>query len=186
MRNYGHEKNLGQNIFNFFQSALWLLIVFHLYPQGTGWPISAPMSLQWRHNGRDSVLSHQPHEFTQPFIQTQIKENIKAPLTGVCAGNSPVTAGFSARTRKMFSFDDAIMIYGTGIWMHDSFTSRILWTIGTSGRFCLSHQMSDINNSLKSTIIRSIELESVFPFHEKYRIDNVYNYVSIRFTMVVI
>ena len=37
--------------------------------------------LRWRHNGRDSVSNHQPHDswFTQPFIQMQIKENIKAP-----------------------------------------------------------------------------------------------------------
>ena len=39
------------------------------------------VSLHWRHNGRDSVSNHQPYDclFTQPFIQTQIKENIKAP-----------------------------------------------------------------------------------------------------------
>ena len=38
------------------------------------------ITLQWRHNGHDSVSNQQPHDrFTQPFIQTQIKENIKAP-----------------------------------------------------------------------------------------------------------
>ena len=37
-------------------------------------------SLQWRHNGRDSVSDHQPrHCFIQRFIQAQIKESIKAP-----------------------------------------------------------------------------------------------------------
>ena len=36
-------------------------------------------SLQWRHNGRDSIKSPASRFFTQPFIQTQIKENIKAP-----------------------------------------------------------------------------------------------------------
>ena len=35
--------------------------------------------------------------FTQPFIQTQIKENIKAPHTGLCAGNSPGTGEFPAQ-----------------------------------------------------------------------------------------
>ena len=35
---------------------------------------------QWRHYARDGVSNHQPHDlFTQPFIQAQIKENIKAP-----------------------------------------------------------------------------------------------------------
>ena len=37
-------------------------------------------SLQWRHHDHDGVSIHQPHGcFIQSFIQTQIKENIKAP-----------------------------------------------------------------------------------------------------------
>ena len=38
-------------------------------------------ALQWRHNGHNDVSNHQRHHclFTQPFIQAQIKENIKAP-----------------------------------------------------------------------------------------------------------
>ena len=37
-------------------------------------------TLQWRHTGRDSVSkSPASRLFTQPFIQTQIKENVKAP-----------------------------------------------------------------------------------------------------------
>ena len=35
-----------------------------------------PHALQWRHNGRDGVSNHQ---FTEPFIQVQIKESIKGP-----------------------------------------------------------------------------------------------------------
>ena len=41
-------------------------------------PISA---LQWCHNGRDGVSNQQP-VFTQPFIEAQSKESIKAPVTG--------------------------------------------------------------------------------------------------------
>ena len=33
------------------------------------------LTLQWRHNGLDSVSNHQPHH----FYSAQIKENIKAP-----------------------------------------------------------------------------------------------------------
>ena len=37
-------------------------------------------TLQWRHNGRDSDSNDQPHGcLLNRFIQTQIKENIKAP-----------------------------------------------------------------------------------------------------------
>ena len=35
--------------------------------------------------------------FTQPFIRAQIKENIKARVTGLCAGNSPRTGEFPAQ-----------------------------------------------------------------------------------------
>ena len=42
--------------------------------------LSAMTKLRWRHNERDGVSIHQPQRlFTQPFIQAQIKENIKVP-----------------------------------------------------------------------------------------------------------
>ena len=34
--------------------------------------------------------------FAQPFIHAQIKENIKRRVTGLCAGNWPVTGEFPA------------------------------------------------------------------------------------------
>ena len=47
-----------------------------------------PDALQWRHNERNSVSNHQPPRlFTQPFIQTQIKENIKAPRNWPLCGD---------------------------------------------------------------------------------------------------
>ena len=51
--------------------------------------------LQWRHNERDCVLNL----FTQPFVQPQVKENIKAPrhwqLWGIFTGDrwNPRTKG---------------------------------------------------------------------------------------------
>ena len=51
--------------------------------------------------------------FTQPFIQTQIKEIIKVPRHWhLCAGNSPVTGEFPAQmasNTEIFLFDDVIM-----------------------------------------------------------------------------
>ena len=39
-----------------------------------------PITLQWRHNGRDGVTNHQPCDcFFNRLFQTQIKESIKAP-----------------------------------------------------------------------------------------------------------
>ena len=49
------------------------------------------IALQWRHNGRNSLKTPVLRLFTQPFIQTQIKENIKArrhwPLCGEFTGD---------------------------------------------------------------------------------------------------
>ena len=66
--------------------------------------------------GAIAIVSQKPawRLSTQPFIQTQIKENIKAPLTGLCAGihrwpvNSPHKWPI---TRKMFQIDDVFMSF---------------------------------------------------------------------------
>ena len=54
-------------------------------------------SLQWRHNGRDGVSGHQPHDclLNRLFKQTS-KKTLKLRVTGLCVGNSPVTDEFPA------------------------------------------------------------------------------------------
>ena len=50
---------------------------------------------------------------TQPFIQAQIKEKIKAPRHWPCVGNSPVTGELPvqrASNEEIFPFDDVIMV----------------------------------------------------------------------------
>ena len=56
------------------------------------------ISLQWRHNGHDSVSNHQPHEclFSRLFRRRSNKTS-KLRVTGFCAGNSPGTGEFSAQ-----------------------------------------------------------------------------------------
>ena len=40
-------------------------------------------AIQWRHNERDGVLNHQPHDgLVNRLFKAQIEENIKAPVTG--------------------------------------------------------------------------------------------------------
>ena len=72
------------------------------------------IELQWRHNERDGVSNRL---FAQPFVQAQIKENIKAPrywlLWGESAGDRGEFPHKGPVTRKMFSFDDVIMDYVT-------------------------------------------------------------------------
>ena len=49
-------------------------------------------ALQWRHNGRDGVSNHQPHD----CLLNQ-KKTSKLRVTGLCARNSPVTGEFPAQ-----------------------------------------------------------------------------------------
>ena len=61
----------------------------------------------WRHNRRDSVSNHQPHDcLFNPLIRRWSKKTSKLCVTGLCAGKSPHKWPV---TRKMFPFDDVIM-----------------------------------------------------------------------------
>ena len=56
------------------------------------------MSIQWRHNGRDSVSNHQPHDcLLSGLFRRRSKKTLKLRVTGLCAGNSPGTGEFPAQ-----------------------------------------------------------------------------------------
>ena len=55
-------------------------------------------SLQWRHNGRDSVSNHQPHDcLLNRLFRRRSKKTSKLRVTSLCAGTSPVTGEFPAQ-----------------------------------------------------------------------------------------
>ena len=55
-------------------------------------------ALYWRHNGRDSVSNHQPHEcLLNRSFSRRSKKTSKLRVTGLCVGNSPVTGEFPAQ-----------------------------------------------------------------------------------------
>ena len=55
-------------------------------------------SLEWRHNGSDGVSHHQSHHclFNRLF-RRRSKKTSKLRVTGLCAGNSPVTVEVPAQ-----------------------------------------------------------------------------------------
>ena len=71
------------------------------------------VSLQWRHNGSDSVSNHQPHDcLLNRLFRRKSKKTSKFRVTGLCAGNSPGTGEFPAQMAsyaETFPFDDVIM-----------------------------------------------------------------------------
>ena len=72
-------------------------------------------SLRWRHNGRVGVSDHQPHDFLlNCSFRRRSKKRSKLHVTGLCAGNSPVTGEFPAQKASdaecVSIFDDVIMV----------------------------------------------------------------------------
>ena len=56
------------------------------------------VTLQWRHNGRDGVSNRQPHHCLLNCLFRHRSKKISQPrVTGLCAGNSPVTGEFPAQ-----------------------------------------------------------------------------------------
>ena len=69
-------------------------------------------SLQWRHNGPDSISNHQPHDCLHNRVfRRRSKETSKLRVTGLCAGNSPETGEFPA---QMASNAEKVSIW----WRH--------------------------------------------------------------------
>ena len=70
--------------------------------------------LQWRHNGRDSVLNHQPHDcLLNRLFRRRSKKTSKLRVTGFVRGihRGPVNSTHKwPVTRKMFPFDDVIIV----------------------------------------------------------------------------
>ena len=82
------------------------------------WGIIIIDTLLWRHHGCDGVSNHQFYDclLNHPF-RRRSKKTSKLSVTGLCGGiyRWPVNSPYKLPvTRKMFSFDDIIMISGIG------------------------------------------------------------------------
>ena len=75
-------------------------------------PVNNPKSLRWRHNGRDSVSNHQPHDcLLNRLFRCRSMKTSKLRAAGLCAGNSPGTGEFPA---QMASYAENVSIW----WRH--------------------------------------------------------------------
>ena len=56
------------------------------------------LSLLWRHNGRNDVSNHQPHDcLLNRLFGRRLKKISTLRVTDLCVGNSPVTGEFPAQ-----------------------------------------------------------------------------------------
>ena len=71
------------------------------------------ITLQWRHNKRDGVSNHQPHDcLLNRLFRRKSKKTSKIRVIGLCVGNSPVNSPHKGQVmRKTFPFDDVIMFH---------------------------------------------------------------------------
>ena len=105
--------------------------------------------LQWRHNGHDDVSNHQPHHcLLNRLFKCRSKKTSKLCVTGLCAGNSPVTGEFPA---QMANNEENVSIWwrhcNNVIWMHATCTS-LQYPITVSKNQCLfTHSTSSVHTS---------------------------------------
>ena len=84
------------------------------------------ITLQWRHNERDGVSNHQPHDcLHNRLFRRRSKKTSKLRVTGLCEGNSPVTGEFPA---QMASNAENVSIW----WRHHEQMQRAQAAILTS------------------------------------------------------
>ena len=105
--------------------------------------ISRP--LQWHHNERDGVSNHQPHDcLLNRLLGRRSKKTSKLRVTGLCLRGIhrwPVNSSHKGPvTRKMFPFDDVIMLSTDCRVRHDDFYI-FLWFGVISYTFCSSYDI---------------------------------------------
>ena len=91
-------------------------------------------ALLWRHNGCDGVSNRQPHHcLLNRSYRHRSKQTSKLRVTGLCAGNSPVTGDFLA---QMATGAENVSIWwrhhgrwGTSIWNLRQLYSSLTWNL---------------------------------------------------------
>ena len=103
----------GINLITHSPLGAWLRFWMYSFANDIYWPFYEHFqSLQWRHDGLDSVLNHQPHYcLLSRLFGRRPKKTSKLRVTGLYAGNSPGTGEFHA---EMASIAETVSIW----WRH--------------------------------------------------------------------
>ena len=112
-------------------------------------------SLQWRHNGRDGVSIHQPHDclLNRLLFRRRSKKTSKLRVTGLCAGNSPMTGEFPLQ--RVGQAEDV------SIWWrhHVSFWQRAVTRISSKWHIRFS-ECSGLGNDLITRLLVRVYSET--------------------------
>ena len=84
-------------------------------------------SLQWRHNERDGVSNHQPHDcLLKRLFTRRSNKTSKLRITGLCEGNSPLTAEFPSKGASNAENASICRRHDVVIWFVLSWYSTII------------------------------------------------------------
>ena len=122
-------------------------------------------SLHWCHNDHDGVSNHQPHHCLLNRLFRRIsKKTSKLRVTGLCVGNSPGPVNSPHKgpvTRKIFPFDDVIMICEILIitdithWGRDKMAAISQTTLSSAFSW---EKMSEFRLKFHWTLFRRVQL----------------------------
>ena len=111
------------------------------------WDCVIFITLRWRHNDYDGVSNHQPHGcLLNRLFTRKSKKTSTLRVTGLCVGNSPGPVNSPHKgpvTRKMFPFDDVIMMGNPMMVRWYLYISLSIIHINTASRFRYSVVKSD-------------------------------------------
>ena len=91
-------------------------------------------TLQWRHNGHDTVSNHQPrHCLLNRLFGYRSKKTSKLHVTGLCVGNSPETGEFPAQMAN--NAENVSIWWRHHDWYHS--TQKLDWCACDTAYQCL-------------------------------------------------
>ena len=110
-------------------------------------PVAA---LRWRHNERDSVWKHQPHNcLLDRLFRRRSKKTSKLRVTGLCAGNSPGAGEFPA---QMASSAENVSIW----WRHHGLTEYPMCACRCVAQICYPATASAVGFTIKLNLHHGI------------------------------
>ena len=86
---------------------------------------SSAWPLQWRHDERDSISNHQPHDcLLNRLFRRRSPKTSKLRVTGLCAGNSPETGAYYAENVSIWwrhhDINAVIIVAADGLAINDA------------------------------------------------------------------
>ena len=122
----------------------------YIHRWGCWWSSTVRYTVQWRNNGRDGVSNHQPYDgLLNRLFRRRSKKISKLRVTGLWAGNSPVTDEFPAQMASNVE-NDSIW------WRHHVYRCRqghvAAWPRKVQVWFCAVHQQAHLIVTWKAKI----------------------------------